>query len=237
MSKERAEIGGSLNEKVIFDSKIAKQTTDLILRTESYVVNFDKPKEDWIKLPDGNIIPCYCNCRYINRDPVATRIIGDNLSEMIKSKFSETELIVGLETAGISWASRVALDLQLPFAYARGKAKGYGLGKLIECNPPKNLKTVIIDDVFFTGESVIKAVETLNDELQANVLGVGVITNLSNLENNENYSNLSNSRVSLYSLTDYSFILNELRERKQIDNKELLELGQFYNNPKRFSWC
>jgi len=227
----------NLNETVIFDSKIAKDTADLILRTGSYVVNFDKPREDWIKLPDGSVIPCYCNCRYINRDPGATRIIGDNLSEMIKSKFPETELIVGLETAGISWASKIALELQIPFAYARGRAKGYGVGKLIECNPPKNLNTVVIDDAYFTGESVVKAVEALNEELHANVLGVGVITNLANLENNEHYSNLSNNRVSLSSLTDYSFILNELHKNNQVTDIQLSELGQFYDNPKRFSWC
>lgn len=218
------------------DKKIATQTADLILKTESYVINFNKPKENWINLPNGNVIPCYCNCRYINRSVKATQIIGKKFSEMIKTKFPNVELIIGLETAGISWASKIAMDLQLPFAYARGKSKGYGLGKLIECNPPKNLKTVIIDDAYFTGESIIKAVKAAQDEIMGEILGVGVIVNLSNLEKNENYLNLIKSGISFCSLTDYNFILKELKKEKQIDNIQYLELEKFYNDPKVFSW-
>jgi len=225
-----------LNEKIFFDDEIAKQTASLILKTESYIVNFNRSKEDWIKLPDGKLIPCYCNCRYINRDFLSTKIIGDNLSMMIKNKYPDAELIVGLETAGISWGSRVALDMGLPFAYARGKAKGYGTGKLIECNPGKNLKTVIIDDAFFSGESVDKAIKAVRDELNGDILGLGFIVNLSNLKNNDIYEEISKNGIKFYSLTGYSYILSELQKEKKINLKQKLELAQFYDDPEIFSW-
>jgi orotate phosphoribosyltransferase len=226
----------SLNNKIIFNKKIAIKTSKIILETKSYVISFNKPKDKWIKLPDGNLIPCYCNCRYINRDPKATKIIGKYLSNMIKIRFPEAELIVGLETAGISWASIIALNLNLPFAYARGKSKGYGMGKLIECNPPKKLKTVIIDDVYFTGESIFKAINALKNEIQSNILGVGTIINLSNLEKNDNYINLLKHKISLIFLTDYSFILNKLKKEKQINEVQFAELTQFYKNPQISTW-
>lgn len=226
----------NLNKKIIFNEKIANKTSKLILRTESYVINFDKPKDKWIKLPDGNLIPCYCNCRYINSDPKATKIIGKYLSDMVKIKFPKVELIVGMETAGISWAAKIASNLDLPFAYARGKSKGYGMGKLIECNPPKHLKTVIIDDAYFTGESILKAINALKNELQSNILGIGIIVNLSNLENNKNYKKILKHKISLNSLTDYSFILKTLKKKGQINKDQSNELTEFYNKPQMSIW-
>lgn len=226
----------NLTEEIIFDIKIAQQTASLILKTESYIVNFNKLKEDWIKLPDGKIIPCYCNCRHINRDPLSTKIIGDNFSTMIRDKYPDAELIVGLETAGISWGSKIASDRRLPFAYARGKAKGYGTGKLIECNPQKNLKIVVIDDAFFSGESIDKAITAIENELGGDVLGVGFIANLSNLNNNDIYKKLSKNGIDFCSLTDYSYILLELQKEQKINIEQKLELTQFYENPNKFSW-
>ncbi|MDD4785068.1 MAG: hypothetical protein PHH12_01240 [Candidatus Shapirobacteria bacterium] len=230
------EINISVNEKVIYDKKIAKQTAGMIIGTGSYVVKYDRPKDEWIKMPDGKIIPCYCNCRYINRDPVSTKIIGNNFSAMIKDKYPDAELIVGLETAGISWGSKIALDLELPFAYARGKAKGYGTGNLIECSPPRKLKTVVIDDAFFSGESVDKAVSAIKNELDGEVLGVGFITNLNNLNHNVVYEQLSEKGIDFCSLTDYSYILSILQEEQKINKSQVCELTQFYDDPATFLW-
>jgi len=239
MNKEKvsnSETSISINERVIYDKKIAKDIAGMIIGTGSYVVKYDKPKDEWIKMPDGKIIPCYCNCRYINRDPVSTRIIGNNFSAMIRDKFPDAELIVGLETAGISWGSKIALDLGLPFAYARGKAKGYGTGNLIECSPPRKLKTVVVDDAFFSGESVGKAIGAIEDELQGEVLGVGFITNLNNLKHNTIYGQLTEKGIDFCSLTDYSYILSVLQEEQKIDKSQTYELTQFYNNPDTFLW-
>ncbi len=239
MNKEKSfssETGVSINERIIYDKKIAKDTADMIIGTGSYVVKYDKPKDEWIKMPDGKIIPCYCNCRYINRDPISTRIIGNNFSAMIKDKYPDVELIVGLETAGISWGSKIALDMNLPFAYARGKAKGYGTGNLIECNPPKRLKTVIIDDAFFSGESVDKAMEAISNELNGEVLGIGFITNLNNLHYNTVFQQLEEKGKGFCTLTDYSYILSVLQEEKMVDRVQANELKQFYDNPDSFSW-
>jgi orotate phosphoribosyltransferase len=238
MNKEslNAEVFLSENEKVIFNKKIATETASMIISTSSYVVKYDQPKSEWIRMPDGKIIPCYCNCRYINRDPDSTKIIGSNFSSMIKDKYPEVQLIIGLETAGISWGSKIALDLGLPFAYARGKAKGYGTGKLIECNPPKGLKTVVVDDAFFSGESVDKAIEAIGSEIGGEILGVGFIANLNNLTHNSVYKQLQEKGIGFSVLTDYSYILSVLQEEHQIDRIQAHELTQFYNDPVSFSW-
>jgi len=230
-------MNNGVNERVIFNPQIAQKTADFIVSSGAYSINFDKPKDEWIKLPDNSIIPCYCNCRFINSDPIATQEIGKYMSQMVKEKFPETELVIGLATAGISWASRIALEQKIPMAYVRSKSKGYGMGNLIECNPPKKLKTVIIDDAFFSGDSIIRALDAVRSEINADVIGVGVITNLSNLKQNIFFENQLSKNIPLISLTDYSFILNNLREKELINGNQLLQLKQYYNNPESHPWC
>lgn len=230
-------MNNGVNERIIFNPQIAQKTADFIVNSGAYSINFDKPKDEWIKLPDGSIIPCYCNCRFINSDPIATQEIGKYMSQMIKEKLPETELVIGLATAGISWASRIALEQKIPMAYVRSNSKGYGMGNLIECNPPKKLKTVIIDDAFFSGGSIEKAIDAIRSEIDADIIGVGVITNLSNLKQNIFFKNqLSQNNIPLISLTDYSFILNNLKEKELINETQLLQLKQYYNNPESHPW-
>ncbi len=226
-----------MNERVIFEPKIAQRTANLIINSGAYSINFKKPKDEWVKLPDGSIIPCYCNCRFINSNPSATDEIGKYMSQMIREKLPETELVVGLATAGISWASRIALEQKIPMAYVRSKSKGYGMGNLLECNPPRKLKTVIIDDAFFSGDSVGRALDAVRNEIDADVIGVGVITNLSNLRENTFFkSQLSRFSIPLISLTDYSFILKSLEYKGMIDENQLSQLKQYYDNPDSHPW-
>lgn len=230
-------IGNEINERVIFEPQIAQKTANLIIDSGAYSINFEKPKSDWVRLPDGSIIPCYCNCRFINGNPSATEEIGGYMSQMIKEKLPETELVVGLATAGISWASRIALEKKIPMAYVRSKSKGYGMGNLIECNPPKKLKTVIIDDAFFSGDSVGRALDAVRNEIDADVIGVGVITNLSNLKENTFFkTQLSRFNIPLISLTDYSFILKSLKYKGMVNEIQLSQLEQYYDNPDSHPW-
>ncbi len=220
-----------MENNIIFNHKIAKNVAKTIIETKSYIVNFNEEKSKWIKLPDGRIIPCYCNCRYINSKASSTKKIDNYFLEMIENRFPGVEIIIGLETAGISWASKIASSLNLPFAYIRSKPKGYGMGKLVECNPDKKLKAVIIDDIFFTGKAISHAVDAIERELGNPIMGVGVIVNLSSLNENHNSESFKKS-VPISALTDYFFILNELKKKKMINENQFSELTNFYQNYK-----
>lgn len=98
----------------ITSESMAKDIAKRLIDSDVYSINFTKDKTDWIRLPDGTITPCYCNCRYVNKFPDQTRIIVNYLEFLIRLKFKDAEIIVGLATAGIPIASLLADRLNLP---------------------------------------------------------------------------------------------------------------------------
>ncbi len=78
--------------------------------------------------------------------------------------YSRPHQIVGMATAGISFASVMASHLKQPFGYARSEIKSHGTGKILEGNINKGLPIVLIEDVVSTGGSLIKAIHALREQ-------------------------------------------------------------------------
>ena len=76
--------------------------------------------------------PIYCDNRLTISYPEIRTRIALGLSQMIKEKFPEVEVIAGTATAGIPHATLIAQNLDLPLIYVRSKPKDHGRGKQIE---------------------------------------------------------------------------------------------------------
>ncbi len=224
-------------KNIIWNEEIAKDTASVLIGSGVYSIDFKKNKDEWTKLPDGTITPCYCNCRYINRSPFQTRVIVNYLETITRLKFKNAEIVVGLATAGIPFASLLADRLNLPVSYVRSKPKGYGQGNLVECNPQRGLKALVIDDLLFTGSSLMRAVEALSSEYGIETVGLATIVSLSSWESKENeWKFFKDRNVPLCSLTSYSHLLEELLSKEKITKEELKELNFYYLSPKTYEW-
>ena len=73
--------------------------------------------------------PIYCDNRYVLGFPHERDIIIDGYVEAIDKN---VDVIVGVATAGIPWASFIADRMKKPLAYVRNKPKEHGRGKQIE---------------------------------------------------------------------------------------------------------
>jgi orotate phosphoribosyltransferase len=218
----------------VWNDEIGDHTAKLLFETGSYLVDFKKPREEWFLWKSGIRAPCYCNCRYLNRSYLAYEACTAYIETIIRLKFPETQIIVGLASAGVSWAARIATRLTLPMSFVRGSAKAYGVGKLVEGNPEHGIKGVIIDDLCGSGDTILKAVEALEWEFQIKTLGVITITNWCFESMWSKFDSLNLAGV--YSLTSYPNLL-----KVGVANNHLLQeqsdmLTEFYHAPKIYDW-
>ena len=103
--------------------------------------------------------PIYCDNRKTLAYPEIRNTIKYSFVELIKENFLSTEAIAGVATGAIAQGALVADMLGLPFMYVRSEPKGHGLENLIEGDPKKGQKVVVIEDLISTGGSSLKAVE------------------------------------------------------------------------------
>jgi len=73
---------------------------------------------------------------------------------------ADHDVVVGVATAGIVWATGLALYSGKPMAYVRSGRKQHGLGRQVE-GLVEEKRVLVVDDVATTGGSLAAAVEAL----------------------------------------------------------------------------
>lgn len=114
--------------------------------------------------------PIYCDNRKTLSYPAIRRDIRDAFVGMVNARFPNATGIAGVATGAIAQGALVADALDLPFIYIRSKAKGHGMGNLIEGEVDQKGRYVVIEDLISTGKSSVAAVNALQ-ETSATVLG------------------------------------------------------------------
>jgi orotate phosphoribosyltransferase len=218
----------------VWNQEIGDHTAQLLFETESYLVDFQRKREDWFVWKSGIRAPCYCNCRYLNRSYLAYEACTAYIETIIRLKFPETQIVVGLASAGVSWAARIATRMTLPMAFIRGTPKGYGVGQLVEGNPERNLKAVIIDDLCGSGDTILKGIEALDWEFQIKTLGFITITNWCFESMWKKFEPLNLGGI--YSLTSYPNILKVGVRLGHLTQEQADMLEEFYKAPRAYDW-
>ncbi|HET7578841.1 MAG TPA: orotate phosphoribosyltransferase [Bacillales bacterium] len=127
-------------------------------------------------LSSGLKSPIYCDNRLTISYPDVRRAIAAEFEKIVREKYPEVEVIAGAATGGIPHAAWVSENMNLPMVYVRGSAKGHGKQKQTEGVLREGQKVVVVEDLFSTGGSALKAVNGLRNE-GAEVLGiVGIFT-------------------------------------------------------------
>lgn len=171
--------------------------------------------------------PIYCDSRLTISYPAVRMAIAKGLSNLIKEKYPQAEVIAGTATAGIPHAAWIADQLNLPLIYVRSKPKDHGRGKQIEGVLPEGAKVVVIDDLLSTGGSVLKAVRAVN-QAGGNVVGVGAIFSyqLPSLDDN-----FTQAGLSYVALTNYGELLAAAVDGNYITAEEQQLLASWSNDP------
>lgn len=176
--------------------------------------------------------PVYCDNRLILSDPEARDFIERALSELVKEKFWDVDVIVGTATAGIAHAAIIADKLKLPMAYVRAGNKEHGRQNLIEGKVEAGSKVVVVEDLISTAGSSLKVCDNLV-KAGAEVLGLVSIFTYRMKAAEEN---LATKQMTSYSLCDLDTIAERAIKEGCIRAEEKEKLLKFRDNPQDESW-
>ena len=197
-----------------------------LLEIKTIKVNVQEPFQ-WAS---GWKSPIYCDNRKVLAHPKVRNYIVEELCKMIKSNYSNVELIAGVATAGIAWGVLVANELDLPFCYVRPQPKSHGLNNQVEGDYSPNQKVVVIEDLISTGKSSIKVIEVLK-QLDLNILGLASIFNYGF---NEAVQAFQSINISTCSITNFEALLKKAIEKNIIQEQDLDIIKIWQYNPA--SW-
>lgn len=117
-------------------------------------------KRGEFKLSSGQQSDVYVDVRQAALHPLGQRFIQTVLFEAIRV-YTEVEQVGGLETGAIPLVCSVVKWWN--GFYVRKQAREYGLGNRIEGQFAADARTIIVDDVVTTGESVFDALRVLDE--------------------------------------------------------------------------
>ena len=181
---------------------------------------------DYFTWTSGIKSPIYCDNRITMSYPAIRREIATGMSEVIKAKFPEVEVVAGTATAGIPHAAWVSEVLDLPMVYVRDSAKKHGKTNQIEGRLLEGQKVVIIEDLISTGLSSLKVAKAL-EEAGAVVLGVVAIFSY---ELKKAQDAFSADKVEYRTLTNYNYLIEEAVASDYIKQEDVEKLLEWRNN-------
>lgn len=171
--------------------------------------------------------PIYCDNRRILSFPEIRAKVAEWMSDIIRTKYPETEILAGVATGAIALGVLVADKLEKPFIYVRPKPKDHGTGSRIEGILDKGKKVVVVEDLISTGMSSLAAVSALKAG-GADVLGMtAIFTYGFDLA----IRNFQEAGVALDTLSNYSALLDAARETGYIKENEYDVLRQWRLSP------
>ena len=208
---------------MIFDEKLAIQTSKLLLQVNAIKLNIEKP----FTWSSGIKSPIYCDNRLILSYPKIRNFISNEIAKFIKTKIQKDFYVAGVATGSIAIGILIAEILNKPFIYVRPEPKAHGVGKQIEGVVLKKVPVVVIEDLISTGKSSLNAVEALQKN-NIDVLGVFAIFSYG-LEVAK--INFEKANQKFYSLSDFSTLVECSKKHIGISQDDLDKVNNWKKNP------
>ena len=189
-----------------------KEVAKDLLKIQAVKLSPDEP----FTWASGIKSPIYCDNRLTISYPQVRTQIAQGIADLIRTNYPKAEVIAGTATAGIPHAAWIAAELNLPLVYVRPKPKDHGRGRQVEGVLPQGAKTVVIDDLFSTGGSILKAVAAARKE-GADVIGTcGIFSyQLAALD-----ANFQEAGLTYHTLTNYSELIDVANEENYITTEQ-----------------
>ena len=171
--------------------------------------------------------PIYCDNRKTLSYPAVRTYIRQQFVQAIEHEFGRPDMIAGVATGGIAHGALVAHDMGLPFVYVRSSAKEHGMKNQVEGDIGTGRNVVVVEDLVSTGKSSLMAATALREE-GIEVKGMVSIFTYGFDEAREAFDT---SKVKLFSLTNYSILLDHALHSGYITEKDLLPLNEWRKSP------
>ena len=146
----------------------SEQLAQYLLQIKAIQLSVQKP----FTWASGWRSPVYCDNRQLLSYPDIRNFVRDTLTETVKDKFPEAEVIAGVATGGIPLGALVADQMELPFIYVRSAPKGHGMKRCVEGKVNPGEKILMIEDLISSGKSSLEAVNSVRAETEASVIGL-----------------------------------------------------------------
>ncbi|KUO80141.1 MAG: orotate phosphoribosyltransferase [Vulcanisaeta sp. JCHS_4] len=114
------------------------------------------------RLTSGLESPIYIDLRVAISHPSIYKQLVNAMVNLLNNR--DVDLIAGIETAGIPWASMVAYELGKGLVYVKKETKEHGTSRLVEGDLKPGVKIIVIDDVITTGGSIVRAIRILRGQ-------------------------------------------------------------------------
>lgn len=137
-----------------------REVAEILLKVKAVALNPDKP----YKFASGILSPIYCDNRILMSYPKERKKIVDFFIKIINENKLNFDIIGGIATSGICWASWIAEKLNKPMIYIRSKSKEHGKENLIEGKLEKGKKVLVVEDLVSTGGSSLRAVNVVKQQ-------------------------------------------------------------------------
>ena len=157
----------------------------------------------------------YLDLRVLPSRPQAFSKVIEAYSLAIKRVQGAVDIIGGVPTSGLTYATALAYSLAKPLIYVRGERKSYGKWKKIEGFLKPGSNVILVDDLVTTGSSIISAAEAIRAE-------GGVVNECIVLIDREEgaQQNLLRSGIHLQPISSISAIATRLHESGHIDQRK-----------------
>jgi len=167
--------------------------------------------------------PIYCDNRLLLSYPSQREKIVDAFLKLVKEKKLEFDIIAGVATGAIAWATFLAEKLKKPLIYVRSSAKGHGKGNQIEGKLEEGSKVLVVEDLVNTGGSSVDACSAV--QLETDVVACVSIVSYGF---DEAAKKFVSAKIPLYSLTNFDEIVSVASEMKYINAEEKKELFEWH---------
>lgn len=126
------------------------------LLKENEVIKFGK-----FTLSSGKESDYYVDMKRAVTDPEILSKVAEIISEKIEGL--GVDKVAGPALGAVPIATAISLHAKLPLLMIRKEKKGYGTSKLIEGDLEEGDSVVVVEDVTTTGKSLLKAIDTIEN--------------------------------------------------------------------------
>lgn len=205
---------------MIYTKEIALKVAEYLLEIKAIKLN----PSNLFTWASGIQSPIYCDNRVSLAYPEVRTYLKNSFAALVKDKFKDVDVIAGVATAGIAHGALLAEVLDLPFCYVRSKAKEHGTQSLIEGKLNAGDRVVVVEDLFSTGGSTVKAIHALKSE-HAEILGAVAIFNYGFDKVDKAFAEID---TPFYTLSNFESLLSLLKENDNYKEEELAFMETWY---------
>ena len=194
----------------------------VLLQAKAVMLN---PKEPYT-FASGIKSPIYCDNRKLLSHPRERGIISNAYA--FAASHCTFDVVGGVATAGIAWASLLARFYDKPMIYIREKPKDHGRKNRIEGELQEGQLVLIVEDLVSTGMSSVSAVRAVREAGGRVTDCVAIFT----YEMASAQQAFQDAQCSLHPLCSFSTLVREAAQSGYISEKEMATVMAWNKSPE-----